>query len=125
MAVEDVGEAIMFVSYLSLVMAGINIIWGMFLYPWGLVGFSFAVVDIVLFFLAKATRDIYDARDYEKARDRMKIISFTGFVTGLIIVGVYAYRVYVNLDNIITSRYLVRATPGEIFSPPQFPRKKG
>ncbi len=124
MAVEDVGESIMFVSYLSLVMAGVNIIWGMFLYPWGIIGFIFAIVDIALFFFAKSAKDVYNARDYESARDKMKIIAAIGFITGLIIVGFYGYKVYQTLDNIITRRYLVKATPGEIYTPPQFPRKK-
>ncbi len=124
MSMEDLGEDIMFVAYLSLVVAGLNIIFGMFFYPYGLIGFAFSVVDLILFFIAKNTKDVYEARDYDNARDRMKIITILGFITGVIIVGIYAYRIYQNLDSIITRRYLVKTHPGEVYAPPQFPRRK-
>ena len=124
MAVEDLGESLMFVSYISLVMAGVNIIWGMFLYPFGLLGFIFAAVDIVLFFLAKQAKDIYVARDYEGAKKKEYLVMLLGFIFGLVVIGAFAYPPYKELDRIVTKKYLVKAQPKQYYAPPQFPRKK-
>jgi len=121
---EDIDENLMFVAYLSLVMVGVNIIWGMFCYPWGLIGFAFAAVDIPLFFMAKKARDLYVSGDYEKSSKVEKLAMYFGFVFGLVVVGVFAYKMYARLEKIITQRYLVKVSHKEYYAPPQFPSKK-
>ena len=124
MAVEDVGETIMFVAYLSLVVAGINIIWGMFFYPWGIIGFAFAGVNVAMFFMATRAKEVYGARDYERARSSMFILSLLGFTCGLVVVGVFAYQIYRVLDDIVDRKYLVKAKRSDFYAPPQFPNNK-
>ncbi len=125
MTTEEIEDSIMFVSYLTLVMAGANIIWGMFLYPWGIIGFIFAAINIVTFFIVKSAHDHYQGRNYEKARSKMKVATVFGFLFALIIPGIYGYKVYRTLDNIVERKYLIKSNYNkEIYAPPQFPRNK-
>ncbi len=108
---------------LSLALAGINIVWGIFLYPWGLLGFGFAAADIYLFFLALKIKEEYESRMYENALKKLRIFVPIGIVCGLIILGVVARSAQVKIDDVVTKKYLIRSSP-KIFSPPQFPGKK-
>ena len=117
-------ESLALLSTLAVAIAGVNIIWGIFLYPWGFIGFAFAAVDVYLFFLAQSIRRDYDERDYENALKRMHVFILAGFICGLIILGLIAYKPFRELDDIITKKYLIKGTPGKVFGPPQFPGKK-
>jgi uncharacterized membrane protein YciS (DUF1049 family) len=109
---------------LSLALAGVNIVWGIFLYPWGLIGFVFAAVDIGLFFLALKIKEDYDSRTYEFALKKLGLFVPLGFVCGLIILGIISLRAKMKIEERVTKKYLIRATPEKIFTPPQFPGKK-
>ncbi|NPA75587.1 MAG: hypothetical protein GXO25_05860 [Euryarchaeota archaeon] len=123
MAREGMGEALSLLTTLSVAIAGINIVWGIFLYPWGLLGFAFAAVDIGLFFLSLKIKDLYEERNYEEALSLLKIMVILGFICGLVIIGAFAYPRYRELDDIVSKKYLIKSAPGQIYSPPQFPKK--
>ncbi len=123
---SNIGEGIEFAGIVSVIIAGINIIWGFLIIPIyvivGFLGIIFAIVDLILFFYAMKTKKIYEEREYEKARDTTKNLMFLGFVFGLIILGFIFYLSYKNLDEIITKKYLVKAPEKPFYPPPQFPQ---
>ena len=117
----DLEENTSLLSMVSIVIAGANFIWAMFIFPWGLFGFISGFVDIYLFFLALKIRARYLLRDYKKAKELALYEIFLGIPFGLIITGVFAYTIYRALDEIIMREYLVRGKPEIVYAPPQFP----
>ncbi len=124
MASSGYEDNLSFIPTLALAIAGINIVWGIFLYPWGLLGFAFAAVDIYLFFLSLKIREQYEARMYEDALRNLNIFVPLGFVCGLLVLGAAARPVQKRIDDIITKRILIKSSPGKVFAPPQFPNEK-
>ena len=124
---SDIGENLEFTSIASVVIGGINIIWGFLLiggvyYLLGLFGIVSAIIDIFIFFYALKIKKLYENKNYEGVRSEIKKIMILGFVFGLIVLGVLLYISYRHIDDIIIKKHLVRA-PGEPFyPPPQFPQ---
>ena len=122
---SDIGESLEFGSIVSVIIAGINTIWGFLLIPIyvivGFLGIGFAIIDLILFFYAMKTKKIYEKKNYEKARDITRNLMLLGFVFGLIVLGFIFYFPYKNIDNIVTNKYLVKAPEKPFYSPPQFP----
>ena len=117
----DVEESTSLLSIISIVIAGVNFMWGMFIFPWGLFGFISGFVDIYLFFFALKIRAYYLVRDYKKAKELAHYGIFLGLLFGLVITGIFTYTIYRGLEEIIIRAHLVRGKPGIVYAPPQFP----
>ena len=117
----DMEENTSLLSTLSVVIAGVNFIWGMFIFPWGIYGFLSGFVDIYLFFLVLKIKAHYTARDYQEALKLSRYGIILGFLFGLVVLGVLSYVIYRELDEIIVRAHLVRGKPEIVYAPPQFP----
>ena len=121
----DISENLEFAGIVSVIIAGVNTIWGILLLPFymviGALGISFAIINLFSFFYAMKTKKMYEERDYESARDNAKYLMLFGFLFGLVVLGIPFYFAYKNLDEIITKKYLVKAPEEPFYPPPQFP----
>ncbi len=118
----DLEDELTTLSLVTIVIAGVNFIWGMFIFPWGLFAYASGIIDILLFFLSLKARSLYLMRNYHYARRIVYYCTILGFIFGLVITGIIAYRVYREIDDIILRRHLVRGKGSIIYAPPQFPK---
>jgi|GEM_PF-3265913 len=124
--VENIGESLDLSIILAIVMAGINALWGIFLLPWGVVGFIFAIIDVFLAILLRKSKDAYGGGNYRRARDSLTIPVILGFIFGWIILGIYLYSIYKALDDIVIRSHLVKEVPeiSPMYSSPKIPERK-
>ncbi len=124
--VSNIGESLDLSIIIAIVMAGINALWGIFLLPWGIVGFVFAIINVFQAFLLKGVRDTYSRGSYRKARDSLFLPVILGFIFGWIVFGIYLYLIYISLDNIVIRSHLVSEVPeiSPMYSSPQIPERK-
>ena len=121
---RDLEEAIEFSTLLFIFMAGINIIWGVFLLPWGILGLLFSAINIFTAFSLRKIKIMYLERDYERARDHLFIHVILGFFTGFILLGYYLYTIYRTLDDITLKKYLIKKVERITFPPPYIPKNR-
>jgi len=124
--VENIGESIDLGIIVAIVMAGINALWGIFLLPWGVVGFLFAIIDVFLAILLRKVKEAYSMGNYRRARDSLYVPMIIGFVFGWIILGIYLYLIYKTLDDIVIRSHLVKEIPeiSPMYSSPKIPERK-
>ncbi len=117
----DLEEEISLLSVICIVVAGINIIWAIFLLPWGFFGYASALIDVILFFTTLKIKNLYLTRNYKDARNKAHYFIIIGFIFGLIIIGIVAYRIYREIDDIVLRSHLVRGRTEVIYASPRFP----
>ena len=124
--VENIGESLDLSIIIAIVMAGINALWGIFLLPWGIVGFVFALINVFQAFLLRNVKSLYTKGNYKRARDSLFLPMIMGFLFGWIVFGVYIYLIYCSLDNIVLRSHLVKEAPevSPMFSSPKIPERK-
>ncbi|OYT59587.1 hypothetical protein B6U71_02455 [Euryarchaeota archaeon ex4484_178] len=124
--VENIGESLDLSIIIAIVMAGINALWGIFLLPWGVVGFVFAAVNVLLAILLRKVEDAYSGESYKKARDFLYFPMLLGFIFGWIILGIYLYLIYKALDDIVIRSHLVKEVPeiSPMYGSPKIPERK-
>ncbi len=124
MSRRDIGESMEFGVMAGIALAGVNMVWGIFLLPWGVIGMVFAALNVLTAFMLRSTKQLYVDKDYEKARSRILFLAILGFITGFLIYGYYLYLIYSALDDIVIRKYLVRGKEKPIeFAPPYIPKK--
>ncbi len=124
--VGSVGESLELSIIIAIVMAGINALWGIFLLPWGIVGFVFAIINVFQALLLRNVKSFYTRGNYRRARDSLFLPMILGFLFGWIVFGVYLYLIYQSLDNIVLRSHLVKEAPevSPMFSSPKIPERK-
>ncbi len=121
---RDIVESLEFATIAGIALAGINMIWGIFLLPWGVVGWLFALLNIIIAFSLREVKRLYILRNYEKAHSRLLWLTVLGFLSGFLIYGYYLYRIYSYINDILLKKYLVRSNEKMIhFAPPYIPKK--
>jgi len=123
---REIGESIEFGILLSILTAGLNALWGIFFLPWGVVGIIFSLINILSSLLMNQGKKGYMNGDYEFSREKLKISTILNFIFGWILLGIYTYRLYVSVDELIIKSHLIRAVeePAPIYASPKIPREK-
>ncbi len=123
---RGIGESIEFGILLSILTAGVNALWGIFFLPWGIIGIIFSLLNIFSTLLMNQGKNGYLKGDYEYSRKKLKMSTILNFIFGWILLGIYTYRLYISVDNLIIRSHLIREVeePAPIYASPKIPRGK-
>lgn len=123
---RGIGESIEFGILLSILTAGVNALWGIFFLPWGIIGIIFSLLNIFSTLLMNQGKNGYLKGDYEYSRKKLKVSTILNFIFGWILLGIYTYRLYISVDNLIIRSHLIREVeePAPIYASPKIPRGK-
>ncbi|ADD08223.1 hypothetical protein [Candidatus Aciduliprofundum boonei] len=123
---RGIGESIEFGILLSILTAGVNALWGIFFLPWGIIGIIFSLLNIFSTLLMNQGKNGYLKEDYEYSRKKLKMSTILNFIFGWILLGIYTYRLYISVDNLIIRSHLIREVeePAPIYASPKIPRGK-
>ncbi len=123
---RGIGESIEFGILLSILMAGLNGLWGIFFLPWGIIGIIFSLLNIFSTLLMNQGKNGYLKGDYEYSRKKLKMSTILNFIFGWVLLGIYTYRLYISVDNLIIRSHLIREVEelAPIYASPKIPRGK-
>ncbi|EDY35163.1 hypothetical protein ABOONEI_2705 [Aciduliprofundum boonei T469] len=123
---RGIGESIEFGILLSILTAGVNALWGIFFLPWGIIGIIFSLLNIFSTLLMNQGKKGYLKGDYEYSRKKLKMSTILNFIFGWILLGIYTYRLYISVDNLIIRSHLIREVeePAPLYASPKIPRGK-
>ena len=123
---RGIGDSIEFGILLSILTAGVNALWGIFFLPWGIIGIIFSLLNIFSTLLMNQGKNGYLKGDYEYSRKKLKMSTILNFIFGWILLGIYTYRLYISVDNLIIRSHLIREVeePAPIYASPKIPRGK-
>ncbi len=123
---RGIGESIEFGILLSILMAGLNGLWGIFFLPWGIIGIIFSLLNIFSTLLMNQGKNNYLKGDYEYSRKKLKMSTILNFIFGWVLLGIYTYRLYISVDNLIIRSHLIREVEelAPIYASPKIPRGK-
>ncbi len=123
---RGIGESIEFGILLSILMAGLNGLWGIFFLPWGIIGIIFSLLNIFSTLLMNQGKNNYLKGDYEYSRKKLKMSTILNFIFGWVLLGIYTYRLYISVDNLIIRSHLIREVeePAPLYASPKIPRGK-
>ncbi len=123
---RGIGESIEFGILLSILTAGVNALWGIFFLPWGIIGIIFSLLNIFSTLLMNQGKKGYLKGDYEYSRKKLKVSTILNFIFGWILLGIYTYRLYISVDNLIIRSHLIREVeePAPLYASPKIPRGK-
>ncbi len=123
---RGIGESIEFGILLSILMAGLNGLWGIFFLPRGIIGIIFSLLNIFSTLLMNQGKNGYLKGDYEYSRKKLKMSTILNFIFGWVLLGIYTYRLYISVDNLIIRSHLIREVEelAPIYASPKIPRGK-
>jgi len=118
-------DGVEFAIVVALALVGVNMVWGIFLLPWGVLGMIFAALNLFNVFMLQRIKSLYRERRYEESASKMLPITIIGAVSGFVFYGYYLYTLYSYLDDIVMKKYLIRSKEEPIhFPPPYIPKKR-
>ncbi len=124
--VKGIEESLEFGVILSILFSGINALWGIFFLPWGLIGIVFALFNIWNALILNQSKGIYLDGRYRDVEYKLKTAIILGMVFGWLILGMYSYKIYLALDDLIIKSKLIRnveeITP--IYASPKIPERR-
>ena len=123
---RGIAESIEFGILLTIFTAGLNALWGIFFLPWGIIGIIFSLLNILTSLFMNQGKKCYLNGNYEYSREKLKISSILNFIFGWGFLGIYTYKLYTSLDELIIKSYLIRDVeePAPIYASPKIPRGK-
>lgn len=123
---RGIGESIEFGVLLSILTAGLNALWGIFFLPWGLIGIVFSLLNIFAALFLNQGKKGYANGNYKYSREKLKISAVLNFIFGWILLGIYTYKLYMAVDELIIKSHLIRniEEPAPIYASPKIPRRK-
>ncbi len=125
MKVENLRESMETAVLFSIVMIGINALWGIFLLPWGIIGIIFAFLNILTALLTKKAEIPYEEGRYEEAMEALKLPMILGFIFGWIVLGYYIYRISSSIEDMVIKSKLIREAveEREFYHSPKIPER--
>ncbi len=123
---RGIEESIEFGILLTILTAGLNALWGIFYLPWGIIGIVFSLLNILSALFLNQGKKGYTNGNYEYSREKLKISTILNFIFGWILLGIYTYRLYASVDELIIKSHLIREAeePAPMYASPKIPRGK-
>ncbi len=121
----SVKERIEMSIMIAIVMIALNSLFGIFLLPWGIIGFAFAIGDIFLALMLKKAGEIYESGDYKEAYRYLTIPEILGYFFGAIILGIYIHQLRLTIEDMIIKSKLIRepVEEKEFYRSPKIPER--
>ena len=123
---KGIAESIEFGILLTILTAGLNALWGIFFLPWGIIGIVFALFNILAALSLNQGKKGYANGNYEYSREKLRISTVLNFIFGWVLLGIYTYKLYASVDELIIKSHLIREVeePAPMYASPKIPRGK-
>ena len=106
---RGIADFIEFDILLTILTAGLNALWGIFFLPWGIVGIVFSLLNILSALFLNQGKKGYLSGDYEYSKEKLKLSTILSFIFGWILLGIYTYRLYAAMDELIVKSHFIRS----------------